>query len=887
MSDVPHILPTKLYAPHPRPDLVGRARLSARLDDGLRQGHRLFLCSAPAGYGKTTLLSAWLYQGSYPFAWLSLDSRDNDLRTFGRCLAAALQRLGPAIGTSFARLVAAPVLPPPATLAAALLTDLAGAGEACVLVLDDCQELTAPELHELLAALLEHPYHQLRLVLSTRVDPPLPLARLRARGQLTEIRAGDLRFTTDEAHAFLQQTMRVPISRDTVQTLDARTEGWIASLQLAALSLRGMDSAQMASFVEAFRGSHHYVISFLGDEVLRLQDADVHDFLRRTSILGRFCAPLCDAVTGRGDGRAMLARLESANLFLVPLDAERTWYRYHHLFADFLRAELGIEPSQRALLHRRAADWFEAEGLMEDAVDYSIAAQAWDVAGRRLLQAAEEAIVTFNYARVVGWLDALPDAVVRGDPELLLLRALFAYLSLPPELGRRPLADLDGIERARLSPRSWGRLEHIRATGAMLREEAGALAMLRDSLALIGDDDPFFRQRTVVALGRAFRLRGETAAASAAFAEAVRLGDIIPGPANTLHATQLLALIHVDQGRRREALALCRMMLADDAGSGGRSLPTGDLLFVPLAACAYEANELRQARELALRGREEYRRYGRQRRGLIAPDQLLIMASASLGEWEEAWQFFGEVQQQATESRWVAPLLAVLAADLRLRLGEVAAAAQLVASAEALVRDLPDEVREAVDCTGARLLLAQGRPEDARQRLAPLEAPMRAAGRFARLITVYILQARAYTALGQHELARAAIGAAVGIAAPEGYLRRFLDEGPTVARLLPAVRHQAPVFVDQLQQAFANDVALAGSPPAASAAADRPADTLLTQQERTILQLLAAGSSYRDIADGLVISVGTVRWHVHNIYGKLGVANRTQGINRARELGLL
>lgn len=887
MSDSAHIVPTKLYAPHPRPDLVGRLRLTAHLDDGLRQGHRLFLCSAPAGYGKTTLLSAWLYQGSHPFAWLSLDARDNDLRTFGRCLAAALQRLGPSVGASLARLVAAPVLPPPAALAAALLTDLAGAGEACVLVLDDCQELTAPELHELLAAVLEHPYHQLRLVLSTRVDPPLPLARLRARGLLTEVRAADLRFTADEAYAFLQQTMRVPISHEAAQALEARTEGWIASLQLAALSLRSLDSAQIATFVDAFRGSHHYVLGYLGDEVLRLQDEDVREFLRHTAILSRFCAPLCDAVTGRDDSRATLARLEQANLFVVPLDGERVWYRYHHLFADFLRAELELGAPRVAPLHRRAAEWFEAQGLMHDAVEHSIAAQAWDVAGRQLLQVAEEAIVTFDYARVTSWLDALPDPIVRAEPELLLLRALFAYLARPPEVGRRALADLDGIQRARLSPRSWARYQHIRATTAMLREEPAATLMLQEALTLIGDDDPFFRQRTIVALGRAYRLSGETAAASAAFAEAVRLGGSIPGPANSIHATQLLALIHLDQGRRREALALCQMMLADDARGSRRVPPTGDLLLVPLAACAYEANDLRLARELALRGREEYRRYGLQQRGLIMPDQVLVMASAGLGAWEEAWQFFAEVRRLATESRWVAPLLALLEADLRLRLGAVAAAAQLVASAEALVRDLPDEVREVAACTAARLLLAQGRPEDARGRLAPLEAQARAGGRSARLITVHILQALACRALGRHDLASDALGAAAGLAAPEGYLRRFLDEGPAVASMLPAVRDRAPAFVGQLQQAFADDAALAGPPPADAAAADAPAATPLTQQERTILQRLAEGSSYRTIAEQLVISVGTVRWHVHNLYGKLGVANRTQAINRARELGLL
>lgn len=886
MSDGFHILPTKLYAPHPRSDLIARPRLATLLDEGLRQGHRLFLCSAPAGYGKTTLLSSWLYQGVYPFAWLSLDTRDNDVRTFGQYFAAAIHRLDATAGTSLARLVAPPVLPSAAILAADMLNDVAGIDTPCVLVLDDCQQLTAPELYELLATLLEHPYHQLRLVISTRVDPPLSLARLRVSGLLTEIRAADLRFTTDEAHSFLQQTMRVPISRDAVQTLDARTEGWVASLQLAALSLRGLDGTQVTTFVDTFRGSHHYVLGYLGDEVLRVQDAEVQTFLRQTAILDRFCAPLCNAVTGRSDGRQMLARLEQANLFLISLDNERFWYRYHHLFTDVLRAELGIESPQRARLHLRAADWFEAQGLMHDAIDHSLAAEAWQVAGRRIRQAADEAIYAFDYALVIRWLDRLPDPVVRDDPELLLLRALLVYLARPPEMGRRVLADLDSIDRSQLSSQSWGRLQHIRATTAMLREEPTATQLLQQALAQIGDDDPFFRQRTIVALGRAYRLAGDTAAASAAFTEAVRLGSSVRGSANTLHAAQLLALMQIDQGRRHEALALCQMMLADSADGGGRPLPTSDLLFVPLAACAYEANELHQARQLAQRGREEYRRYGLQHRGLIAPDQILIMASAVLGAWDDTWRFFGDVSHLSTESRWVAPLLGLLAADLHLRLGEVDAAARRVAAAEGLVHDLPDEIREVFACTRARLLLAQRQPEEAWQQLAPLEAQLQHAGRFARLITVSTLQALVHAALGQPEAAHACLATAIGIAAPEGYLRRFLDEGPAVVPLLPAVRNHAPDFVDQLQQAFL-DEAEAASPPTGSAAAALPVDTPLTQQEHTILRMLSEGLSYRAIAERLVISTGTVRWHVHNLYGKLGATNRTQSINRARDLGLL
>jgi LuxR family maltose regulon positive regulatory protein len=878
MSDISQLLPSKLYAPVPHPDRVQRARLTARLAAGVRHGHSLLLCSAPAGYGKTTLLTSWLYEDTLPFTWLSLDQRDNDLRTFGRYLVAALQRLDATLGTTLHNQLAAPTLAAPEALALAFLGDLATLTQPVVLVLDDLQAVTAPEISAFLTALLEHPAPQLRLALSTRVDPPFPLARLRASGRLTEIRAADLRFTHDEAHMFFQQTMHVALSREAVHLLDTRTEGWIAGLQLAALSLQGLDEARIAAFVAAFRGSHHYVISYLGEEVLRLQAPEVREFLRRTVLLERFCAALCDAVTGRDDSRAMLERLNRANLFVVPLDPERVWYRYHHLFADMLRFELALDPAERAAVHLRAADWFAAAGQMRAAIDHALHAGAWERAAQRLPAVADEAITAFDYGLVLDWLATFPPDVLRSAPELLLLQALFAYLALPPDAGRTALAALDTIAPDQLTPRSWARLLHIRAVNAMLREAPESISLLQEALDRTGADDPFFRQRTIVALGRAYRLAGNTAAASDAFAEAVRLGVQLAGPANTLHATHLLALIYLDQGRRRETLALCAAPLPADPPANAHAPPTGNLLCVPLAICAYEADALDEAVELALHGRAEYRRYGLQKRGLIAADQILILAYAGRGEWEAAWRAFGELQREPTESRWITPLLALLAADLRLQSGEIAAAEQWLASVQ--TDGMPDEIREAHACTTARLLLAQGRPDAALQHLSGLDAQIRAAGRLARLITIHILQALAYAALAQTEPARTALSAAIGLAAPEGYVRRFRDEGPAVAPLLPLATATAPAFVAALQRICAS------APPAHPPAIAAPLN-LLTPQELAILRLLADGASYRAIAAHLVISVGTVRWHVHNIYGKLGVANRTQCLNRACELGFL
>jgi LuxR family transcriptional regulator, maltose regulon positive regulatory protein len=411
------LLLTKLSVPLPRPALVSRPRLSKRLREGL--GCRLTLVSAPAGFGKTTLLSTWLAgsSGDQSAVWLSLDAADNDPARLWRYFIAAADRLRPGAGDAALRLLRSPQAPPIEAVLTTLLNELADLDADAALVLDDYHLIDSREIHEALTFLIEHLPPHFHLVIATRADPPLPLARLRARGELTELRAADLRFTPEEAAAFLDQMMRLKLLAEEIAELEKRTEGWIAGLQMGALAMR--DRADVPGFIAAFTGSNRYVLDYLVEEVLNQQPEGDRSFLLESSVLSRICGPLCDAVTGRADGQATLERLEHANLFVVPLDNERPWYRYHHLFADVLLQRLreaGVDrPSE---LHRRASAWFEGQDLVQEAIEHALAAADWQRATRLLIQFSPSFTFRGQFHTVLSWLNALPDDFVRGNPTL-------------------------------------------------------------------------------------------------------------------------------------------------------------------------------------------------------------------------------------------------------------------------------------------------------------------------------------------------------------------------------------------------------------------------------------------------------------------------------------
>src|SRR5438105_5593329 len=524
------ILATKLYMPPLRPEVVSRPRLLERLNEGLRR--HLVLISAPAGFGKTTLFSQWLALIELPAAWLSLDEGDNDPARFLTYLVAALQTIAAHVGEGVLGVLQSPQPPPTEAILTTLLNDLTSISDQFVLVFDDYHVIDAKAIDQALTFLLEHLPPHMHLVIATREDPPLPLARLRAGGRMTEVRAADLRFTPSEAAAFLNQVMGLRLSAQDIAALERRTEGWVAGLQLAALSLQGQPDA--TSFIQSFTGSHHFVLDYLMEEVLQRQSDSVQTFLLRTSILDQLCGPLCDAVLGNpaGSGQATLEYLERANLFLVPLDDDRHWYRYHHLFADLLRQRLlqsGTSSKEGVTeLHGRASQWYEDHGLEIEAFHHAAAAN--DVERAERLIEGQGVPLQFRGAGapVLNWLDSLPTKVLDARPSLWVTYATALFFGGRHTAVEQKLqaaeAALQGSEPDDGAQDLVGRIASIRATLAIIQHDAETIiAQSRRALEYLRPDNLPIRTAATYTLGYAHQLLGDRAGASRAFAEVISL----------------------------------------------------------------------------------------------------------------------------------------------------------------------------------------------------------------------------------------------------------------------------------------------------------------------------------------------------------------------------
>ena len=613
------MLATKLFAPARRTQLVGRPILTERLGTTLDAGHRLTLVSAPAGFGKTTLLSDWLTDldqrdGHTRVGWLSLDDGDNDLTRFMAHLVAALQSAELDVDAAILESLSAA----PATAAlTSLVNDLARAGEQepgkqWIVVLDDYHAIGASEVHEAVTFLLDHLPDHLHLVIATRSDPPLPLARLRSRGQLSELRAADLRFTPAEAREFLNRVMGLELTAADVEALEDRTEGWIAGLQLAALSLRGIaDRDEVAGFIQAFTGSNRFVIDYLADEVLARQPPQVRDFLLRTAILDRLHGPLCDAVTGGADGTRTLADLERENLFVVPLDTERSWYRYHHLFADVLRARLLAEhPEQVPDLHGRASAWFAARGLVADAVRHALAAEDFDRAAYLMEEALPQMRRTRQDGLLLTWVRSLPEPVVRRSPVLCILSSWSLLMAGDLDAVESRLDDAEaalaaGAQDPDLAA-TWADTEDLRTAPAAVPVYRAALAQARGDVAgtvrharhaldLAGPEDHFVRGGAGGYLGLAAWAAGNVDEALSTFSDAVRSLHAAGNLVDELDTTVVLADMWVAAGRPSRARRLYEQTLQTATASGPPYPRATADLHVGLAELDRELDDLTSA----------------------------------------------------------------------------------------------------------------------------------------------------------------------------------------------------------------------------------------------------------------------------------------------------
>ena len=892
------VLGTKIHPPAPRRDLVPRPRLTDRL--GVGQCPRLVLVSAPAGFGKTTLLCQWLADSTQiHVAWLSLDEADNDPARFLEHVVAALQVVGQFSEAS--ELMAPGSEVPAEAVLTTVVNDLDVQPGRTLLVLDDYHVIEAPEVHRAVTFLVDNLPPNAGLAVATRADPPLPLPRLRARGELVELRASDLRFTPDEADAFLTHVMGLDLDNTQVAALETRTEGWVAGLQLAGLSLRGVEDT--TEFVDAFTGSHRFILDYLVEEVLRHQPEPVRRFLLDTAVLRHLTGPLCDALTGRRDGSSMLETLDRANLFVVALDGERQWYRYHQLFSDALRARLSAEqPDRASALHRSASEWYAAHGLPEDAVRHALGADDPEHAAD-LVEATLPDLRRQRRDRVLReWLTALPGEVVRSRP---LLGTYLAWTRLV-------VGDLDGVEGALAdAEQALAASPPTVATGASvatqeeLRTLPATMAIFRASAAQARGDSDATRQYARIALdlagpgdhmarggalgflGLAAWARGDLEEAVDTFSAAVQSMGAAGDVADELGSTVVLASMWVGRGRPVEARRLLERALATAGRHHGAALATLGDLHVGLADVLVEQGELVAAGE-HLRAAKE----------LGEPASLLenrhrwYAAMARLcraqGDLEGAVELLGQAEPLYLPG-FFPDLRPIPAQRARVRIAQ-----RRLADAWEWARD--HQVQQVVDSsfldeydqlTLVRLLLAQHRVDghrgcldDAAHRLDRLVPGATDGGRDGSLVEIRLLQALVADVQGDRAAALSHLGAALEAGVAAGYVRLFLDEGDPMTRLLEAAE-RLPTAGDHARQ-------LAGAAYRQPAVPPRAGDAEgLSEREVEVLRLLATALSGPEIARELFVSVNTLRTHTKHIFTKLDVNTRRAAVSRAADLGVL
>ncbi|MCW5970098.1 MAG: hypothetical protein KIT57_16445 [Blastocatellales bacterium] len=882
-------LATKLSVPPRRADWVLRPRLIRQLDQGMER--RLTLVSAPAGFGKTTLLASWLHAlGDRPqpgprVSWLSLEEDDNDPVRFMAHFISALQIIDPALGQRVRPFLDTPFVPELTNLMTMLINDLAQFSGVSLLALDDYHVIRNPELQSAVSFFLEHLPPHSHLILATREEPQLPLPRLRARWQVTELRLHDLRFTREETATFLNCTMGLELTEEAARALEDHTEGWIAGLQMAALSLRGRfafepnDDEKPIDIhaIDAVGDGQREIIDYLGAEVVRQQTSEIRDFLRTTAILDRFNASLCNAVTGRNDGVAMLDRLERANLFLIPLDHQRQWYRYHHLFADFLRTE--TDEIERRLLHSRASHWFEQHSLMSEAIKHALSACDYDNAVRLIRRGAEVWNCDGGFGTLLGWVNALPEEIVKAHSDLLVHKGWIPYLRGELQTAEQYAALAVERQRPDDSPIHKGMLLGFRAHLAINRDEPlQAQRFAEEALELLGDTESFYRTVALSHLGKAQRLVGDRQAAIQTLRQAISLGQRLKHHLITLEALGYLTHLLYQQGHLREAIISCEEAARRYIDARGRPLPVAGMVYVPLGMLYYEINDLQRAEYHLTTGIDLCRRMGTVYPTLIGQRTLAKLYFA-FGRLEAVWETLAEARELASRSQNPrrTRLVNSVTAELQLRQGHISAAAMTLRDLPACNRDRSEQE----NITYARLLLAQGQSDAALRLLGQLEKSALRQGRQGSLITVYLLQAIAHQHMHNDTEAVRCIERSVCMAAPEGYRRTFLDEGSSAETLLASRNHIAPDFVPGLLEAFAvTSSGLTGR-------SVQPLVDPLSRTQLAILRLVADGLSNRDIAAQVHITEGTTKWHLNQIYGKLNVNSRTQAVARARSLDLL
>ena len=885
-------LTTKLHTPSPSQLLVLRPRLTAALSKALTSS--LTLVSAPAGYGKSTLVSSWLRDSDTPSVWLSLDEGDNDPIRFLQYFILALQRIVPTIQPDLLGVLQKKQLDSFEALMNILINEIDRQAAPFVLVLDDFHNIQAPPVLEMVTHLLEHMPPQMHLVLLTRTDPLLPLPRFRVHSQLVEIRANQLRFTREESASFLNEAMRLRLSIDSIAALEMRTEGWIAGLQLAALSMQACKDIH--SFVSAFTGSHHHIVDYLTEEVLKLQPERVRMFVLQTSILSSMCGSLCDAVVEPGDaglenGQAMLEALEAMNLFVIPLDDRRQWYRYHHLFADVVNLRLKhLFPQKLPELHRRASQWYEQNAMISEATHHAImagnqarAAQLVEQNGCSLLMRGEgftllkwvESVAPYTQTHpwlsiLKSWGLALTGNLDQVEPTLRMAEGLFSPLS--PAIEAKIML---------------GSIAAVRAYMANVHGEAQHAAdyahKALEYLPVSNDFSCSMRSVATSIHGDASWINGDLEEARNAYLEAVQLSEAAGNIYMTLIAKSNMANVLTEQGELHQAARIYAETLQNACYPNGQELPMADRLFAGLGSISYEWNHLEDADQHIQRCIELCKQWGNT--NLLAKSYVMLawleQARSNLNKAQEAMRAAELMLIERRLSPRQSSLIQLALAHWWILQGSQERASQLI---QRLGLNGDDELPSACEpeyLLLLRLLLAQGEVDAALSLAERLLHKAEAAKRVRRVIELLVLQALIFQKKKDIDQALVVLGKALSLAQPEGYVRIFLDEGESMVKLL----FQAKAH--RIGQGYASDLL---TTQGEAAGMELPSAQLLskplTLRELEVLKLIEAGCSNQDIADQLVISMPTVKRHISNIYAKLDVESRTQAVSLGKELRL-
>lgn len=896
------LLQTKLYMPPLPPDAVARPHLIEYLKS--QEKAKLFLVSAPAGFGKTTLVSEWLCScraGSehYRPAWVSLEKADNDLGRFWKYTIAALRLLDPAIGLRLADLLNRPVLPPAELWLPVLIDDLVKVGFPLALVLDDYHVIHTRAIHKSLNYLLQHLPANARIILITRADPPLPLARLRVLDQLVELRATDLLFTRSEIQKYINDVMELNLTLDDLNQLGRRTEGWPAGIHLAARSLQGCDSVGRSDFIRSFNGSNRFVFNYLLEEVLQQQQPVIREFLSRTSILPQISAPLAATITGLAveEVENILARLVQDNMFIIPLDDAGHWYRYHSLFAEAL--ETGLRNNDNKLwctLHHLAAIWYAANGHTDLAIDHALASRDFEKAAELIENSSDRTWSTGDTSLPLRWLERLPEAVVAASISLQLLHiwmlvlnnrwneaiALWEKAGLPFESSSGT-----GIIRGR-----WAAIGGALYGFRRMPEETIRLSHI--ALAHLPTEEGLWRAVTQLNLGLAHQALGNAIPAAETYRQMIDFclsrGFLYPAFTATAH---LIEVCH-KQGHLYEAQALSERMQDMENLPGGRELCLRAGGSICLGRLAYERNDLIGAESL-ISGAMEQLCSGAQSRLLVVGLLTLSRVAQARSNWQAARQHLDKALEISLFLRPTAEdkLIRAHLAHLALKEGRWDDVKCWQAAAGLTTSAFPDYRREYEYRVLADLLIAEGNFQQAESLLARLRAAAERGGRSGSEIALTLVYAVALARQNRYPEAEAAVRRVLPMAHSQGYMRTFLDAGPRLAELLnrPGIRQHAPVYIDRLSRAFDADAETRVARPVNGvqfANGDGFAESdHLTPREWEILAMIARGSSNQEIADRLVLSVGTVKGHVNHIFSKLDVHNRTAAVARARDFQLI